>query len=209
MGTCGISSLDEIAYLDGIDDVDKTIKGVTNPGGTVTTGSGPSAVTSRKNGILVSIRAVANLKLCVYYLEHSKERVQRKPVASSINLIFVRSYRDQQQREVSFKKTSEDPVINDKTWPRTLETIKEYLASQYGGTGDTLDYVVRPDIGVKPEAEDPAEGYENVDQEMNARAPHTVRSFLNDMHKVWDIMSNICDKHSCFVYIKPDLRTRN
>jgi hypothetical protein len=37
-GTCGIDSLDEIAYLDGIEDVDTTIKGVTNPGGTVTTG---------------------------------------------------------------------------------------------------------------------------------------------------------------------------
>jgi hypothetical protein len=36
-GTCGIDSLDEISYLDGIDDVDTTIKGVTNPGGTVTT----------------------------------------------------------------------------------------------------------------------------------------------------------------------------
>jgi FlaG/FlaF family flagellin (archaellin) len=38
--TCGIDSLDEISYLDGIDDVDTTIKGVTNPGGTVTTGEG-------------------------------------------------------------------------------------------------------------------------------------------------------------------------
>jgi hypothetical protein len=37
-GTCGIDSLDDIAYLDGIEDVDTTIKGVTNPGGTVTTG---------------------------------------------------------------------------------------------------------------------------------------------------------------------------
>jgi hypothetical protein len=37
-GTCGIDSLDEIAYLDWIADVDTTIKGVTNPGGTVTTG---------------------------------------------------------------------------------------------------------------------------------------------------------------------------
>jgi hypothetical protein len=37
-GTCGIDSLDEIAYLDGIEDVDTTIKGVTNPVGTVTTG---------------------------------------------------------------------------------------------------------------------------------------------------------------------------
>jgi hypothetical protein len=42
--TCGIDSLDEIAYLDGIDDVDTTIKGVTNPGGTVTTGEGTSRV---------------------------------------------------------------------------------------------------------------------------------------------------------------------
>jgi hypothetical protein len=44
---------------------------------------------------------------------------------------------------------------------------------------------------------------------MTARAPHTGRPFVNDTRKVWDIMSNICDKHSCFVYIKPALRTRN
>jgi hypothetical protein len=64
-GTCGMDSLYEIAYLDGIDDVDTMIKGVTNPGGTVTTGEGTSRFTSRNNGIPVSIRAVANLKLCV------------------------------------------------------------------------------------------------------------------------------------------------
>jgi hypothetical protein len=66
-GNCGIDSLDEIAYLDGIDDVDTTIKGVTNLGGTVITGGVETAVTSRNNGITVSSRAVANLKLCVYY----------------------------------------------------------------------------------------------------------------------------------------------
>jgi hypothetical protein len=30
-GASGIDSLDEIRYLDGIDDIDTTIKGVTNP----------------------------------------------------------------------------------------------------------------------------------------------------------------------------------
>jgi hypothetical protein len=72
-----------------------------------------------------------------------------------------------------------------------------------------LYYVVRPDIAVKPEAEDPAEGYDTVDQEMTTRAPHTGQAFVDDMRKIWDIMSNICGKHSCFVYIKPDMRTRN
>jgi hypothetical protein len=72
-----------------------------------------------------------------------------------------------------------------------------------------LNYVVRPDIAVKYEAENPAENYETVDQEMTTRAPHTGRSFVDDRRKVWDIMSNICGKYYCFVYIKPDLRTRN
>jgi hypothetical protein len=137
------------------------------------------------------------------------ERFQRKPVPNAINLVLVRSYRYQQRHEVGFKKTAEEPEINDKDWPRTLEKIREYLASQYGVTGATLDYVVRAEIAVKPEAEDPPENYETVDQEMTARAPHTGRPFVNDMLKVWDIMSNICGKHSCFVYIKPALMTRN
>jgi hypothetical protein len=135
-GTCGIDSLDEIAYLDGIEDVDTNIKGVTNPGGTVTTGTGTTRVTSRNNGIPVSIRAVTNLKLCVYYLKHM-ERVQHPPATNAINLVLVRSYRDKQRHEVGFKKTAEDPESNDKDCPRTLEKIKEYIASQYGVTGAT------------------------------------------------------------------------
>jgi hypothetical protein len=137
------------------------------------------------------------------------ERFQRQPIPNVINLVLVRSYRDQQRHEVGFKNTAEEPEINDKDWPRTMKNIKDYLASQYGVTGATLDCVVRPEINVKPKAEDPAENYETVDQEMTARATHTGRSVVNDRRKVWDIMSNICGKYSCFVYIKPDVRTRN
>jgi hypothetical protein len=44
-GTYGIDYLDEIVYLDGINDVDTTIKGIMNPGGMAMTGTGSSAVT--------------------------------------------------------------------------------------------------------------------------------------------------------------------
>jgi hypothetical protein len=154
-GTCGINYLDDIAYLNGIDKMDTTIKGVTNFGGTVTTGTVITSVTSPNNGTPVSIRTLANLKLCVYYLKHM-ERVQSQLIANAINLVWFRSYCDQHRHEVGFKKTLEYPVINDKDWQITLETIRNDLASQYGITGDTLYYVVRPDIDVKPEAEDPA-----------------------------------------------------
>jgi hypothetical protein len=43
---------------------------------------------------------------------------------------------------------------------------------------------VRPDIAVKPESEDPAEGYYTVDQEMTARAPHNGQAFLYNRGKV-------------------------
>jgi hypothetical protein len=144
----------------------------------------------------------------MYYLKHI-ERFQREPVANAINLVLFRSYRDQQLHEVNFKKTAEEPVINDKDLPRTLRTINEYLASQYGGTGATLDFVARPYIEVKHEAEGPEDGYETVDQEMTARAPRMGRAFVNEKRKVWDNISNICGKHSCFVSVKPALRTRN
>jgi hypothetical protein len=55
----------EIAYLDGSEDVDAIIKGVTYLGGTVIAGEYTSRVTSHNNGTPVSIRAVGNLKLCV------------------------------------------------------------------------------------------------------------------------------------------------
>jgi hypothetical protein len=111
-GTCGIDSLGEIAYLDGSEDVDAMIKCVTNPGGTVTKVEVTSRATSRNNGIPVSSRAVANLKLCVYYLKHM-ERVQCQPIPNAINLVLVRSYHGQQRHEVGFKKTAEEHEIND------------------------------------------------------------------------------------------------
>jgi hypothetical protein len=103
---CGIDSLHEIAYLDGDHDMENTIKGVTSLGVTVTFGTVTKAMISRHNGIPVSIRAVANLNICVYYIKHM-ERVQRKPMVTAIDLELVRSYRAKQRYEASFKKTLE------------------------------------------------------------------------------------------------------
>jgi hypothetical protein len=44
---------------------------------------------------------------------------------------------------------------------------------------------------------------------MTVRAPHIGRECVDERRKVWEVMSNICGKQSCSVYIKPALRTRN
>jgi hypothetical protein len=45
MGTCVIDSFEEIAYLNGVDDVDTMIKGATSLLGTLKKRSGETAVT--------------------------------------------------------------------------------------------------------------------------------------------------------------------
>jgi hypothetical protein len=110
-GICAIDFMDEIAYLDGIDDVDTTVKRVTNKGVIFTTVTGTIEANSFNNGIPVSIQAVANLKIFVFYLKHM-ERVQCRTIANTINLVLVHSYCDQHYIEVGFKKTTEDNELH-------------------------------------------------------------------------------------------------
>jgi hypothetical protein len=137
------------------------------------------------------------------------ERVQRVPTADSITLEVVRGYREKQRYEDKFNKSAAEPDINDKDWTRTMESIQEYLAAQYGAKWSTLDYVIRKKVEVKSHASDPSENYDTVYLEMMARAPQSRRTFQDDKRKVWDILSNMCTKHPCWVYIKPAQKGKN
>jgi hypothetical protein len=78
-------------------------------------------------------------------------------MAASITLEVVRGYREQQRYEEKFKKIAVEPEINDKNWPWTMESIREYLAGQYGTKGSTLNYVMRQEVEVKSHDNDPSE----------------------------------------------------
>jgi hypothetical protein len=93
----------------------------------------------------------------VFYLKH-QARVTRVPTDGGITLEMVRSFKDQQRWKLDYKKTAVEPVINDKDWPRTLENIRDYLASILGVKGPPLAYVVRTDDEVPGAAEDPNDG---------------------------------------------------
>jgi hypothetical protein len=199
---CNMDSSDEAKWMDGEDDVGNMINQFNQPGGTVTCGTGNEAVTTPSVGLQVYLRDENNLKLCVYFLKHM-EMVHRVPTAASITLGMVHGYREQHRYAYSFNKTAVEPEINDKDWPRFMESIREYLAAQYGAKGSTLDYVIRQEVEVKPHAPDPSDNCNTVVLEMTAQAPHTGRTFQDDKRKVWDILSNMCAKHPCWVYIKP------
>jgi hypothetical protein len=102
----GVSSLEEIAYLD-VDEVEVLIKHLNRAGGSTTVGTGATAATSPHAGYAVYTRAESNSKLCVFYLKH-QERVSRDPTAGVITLTLVRGY----QTSRSGMRTSRRPRLN-------------------------------------------------------------------------------------------------
>jgi hypothetical protein len=92
--------------------------------------------------------------------------------------------------EENFKVTSEQPITNEKDWPRTMEAIHEFFGSVLGETGAPLAYVVRENVDIPPGTE-PSERYITVAEEMIARATHGNKAYANDSIEVWSYMVNI------------------
>jgi hypothetical protein len=96
----GMDSLNEVSFLDD-GDVDTLIKRVHHPGGTTTVGTGSESVTTPNMGFAVSIRAAANLKICVFYFNY-QTRVIHTPTVSLIDLDLIRGFHDQMKWEDSY-----------------------------------------------------------------------------------------------------------
>jgi hypothetical protein len=108
---------------------------------------------------------------------------------------MVRSFKDHQRCELDYKKNEVEPVISDKDWIRTLENIREYLATTLGVKGSPLVYVASTDVAVPEAAEGHAEGYLMLEQDIIHRAPHSGPAFRNDRCTAWNVMSKIRGQH--------------
>jgi hypothetical protein len=167
----GLDCLAEVGYLDD-DDAENLANRVTHSDGSNTVGTGMDAVTTANMGFTVSIRDDSNLHLCMFYLRHCT-RTPHTPNVALLDLDRVRGFHDQRKWEENFKKTTVEPVINDKDWPRALENIREFLVSILGDTRVPLAYVIQADHIVPLYATDPADTYLTVDQDMTYRAPYS------------------------------------
>ena len=202
MGDQGIDSLEELRVLDD-KEVESLCKVVRKPGGPTSTA-----------GTTVSLRAEANLKLAVYYLKYL-ERTSRQADASNITLVNVRSFRAHKQWELEHKDVAA-PTINMKDWPKTIQSLVEYLKGCLGVTKIPLAYVIRDEPGVFP---DPQGGHATRQQELIARAPilagggstHSpfTQTYLDDRSKVWELLSALTRDLECWSYVMPAQKNRD
>jgi hypothetical protein len=191
----GINTLEEVVFLND-NAIDSLVKQLWCPGGMI---AGPTIVGGAAQGNpgplvsnpgqSVSIRAATNLKLAVFYLRH-QVRISRIVAPASVSLTVVRRLRSTKEYEENFKVTADQPIMNEKDWPRTMEAIREFFGSVLGETGVPLAYAVRENVEIPP-GTDPSEGYITVAEEMIARAPRGNQAYANESMEVWSYMANI------------------
>jgi len=203
IGEQGIDTLEELRVLDD-KEVESLCKVVRKPGGT-----------STMTGTVVSLRAEANLKMAVYYLKYL-ERTSRPADTNNITLKSVRALRTHKQWEAEHKDVTA-ATISMKDWPKTIQSLVEYLKGCLGVTKIPLAYVIRDEAGIFPE---PPGGYTTRQQELIARAPNLAvgsagmantftQTYLDDRSKVWELLSAITRDLECWSYVMPAQKTRD
>jgi len=211
-----INSLDEIRILRD-SEVENLCKVIRCPGGTLPAAD-PDAPAVPNPGINVSLRAENNLKLAAFCWLRHQVRVSREVTPADITLDSVRSIIELRDAEEGYKASKDDyPTIDAKNWPKTIETIDEFLRGRLGEHHIPLAYVVR-DVVELPALPDPSMNYATVQDEMIRRAPHgrlvagawvADPIFVTNREKVWDIMAKITRDHACWTYVKPAQRNRD
>jgi hypothetical protein len=86
-------------------------------------------------GIPVSQRSVMNIKLLVFWLKIQR-RISRIPVIGEVSVALVRQWRDESVFKYDFEVTMNQPFIDEKDWPKTIEKISEFLAAPHGEQGN-------------------------------------------------------------------------
>jgi len=201
----GLDSLNEIRLLTD-DEIESLCKVVRRPGGTI---PGPNVGDAPVNnpGTPINLRAENHLKLLAFFLRH-QERVSLTTQVADITLDAIRALRELRDFESTYKAPDDPPAINAKDWPKTMESIHEYLRSFLGDHKIPLAYVVRKDENIP--VNDQMTEYPTVQDAMIARAKHfTVAAngtktpdpvYINNREKVYEIIAKMTREHSCWTY---------
>jgi hypothetical protein len=182
-----------VEFLSSYDD--KAVKtlcaALRKPGGTV---GGRGAAQVPNPGVYVSTRAELALTAACFMALHY-DRTKRTLTAADITLVNIERYKrykvseeNHKEPDVTMKLSKPDKIIDFiDEWP-------ENLALFNGQNARPLGYVIRKDVEVPDEANDPAFGlvnskYTSLRDEITARADHTAPQYHVDNARVFELLN--------------------
>ena len=193
---------------------------------------GLNAAGVRDEGIKTSSKAQTNFGLMCYYLNHLTKRADRSTTWPAITLAVVKSMKPQMLQEATAKDPTVVPTIDFKNWPRTMESLENYIRGHMGVDKTPLTYATRVNLFPPRAADDPPFGavdsvYNSNDEEIIARhrivdasvATVTVEehekngpfeeNFRTDNTRLWELLSNVLAETDANVVLKPYKKLRN
>ena len=139
--------------------IEKLCKIIRRPGGTMpnpNAGIAGQPATINNPGVLVSLIGQTNMKLASFWL-HYQELTSRLVTPADITLPNLRSIKSLKEWHDNHKSNPDPPegIVDAANWPKTIESIKEYLKICVGVNGVPLAYVVRKEPTVPPQTPTP------------------------------------------------------
>ena len=180
---------------------------IANPAYVQVGGIYPVGVNSyiRNNGTPVSLVDENNLKLEVFYLKYMN-LVSGPVLVSEVTVLKIKTVASLHKFERYYEPKEGSMVIDSKNWVKTLEDIYEFLYQRLGTTSkNPLAYVIRESPEVKPTADNPVTNYDNQEDELIARIPHSNKTgakvdYKMDNRVVWHCIYEATKDKSCFTH---------
>ena len=214
----GMDDLGELGLLTD-DEVEALCKLVRSPGGMIANPTGRGAQIAAP-GCGVSMRAITNLKLACYFIRH-QTRTSRMYTPATVTLARVRELRPLKDEELAYKVPTDKVSIDDKNWPKTLESLQIWISKHLGVTKAPLGYVIRNDV-TAPEDPDLRTGqhrsqYGSHHEEMLARCPHYLdrralhfsEVYTSNNVAVWGLISATFKSHPAWTVVMTFQRSRD
>ena len=195
---------------------------------------GVNAAGVRDPGIKTSSKAQTNFGLMCYFINHVTKRADCTLGWAQVTLAQVKSMKPQMLLEATAKDPVVVPTIDMKNWPRTMESMENYIRGFLGVDKTPLTYATRVALFPPRAADDPIFGtagsvYSSVDKEIISRHRIVDRSvasvgvtvkehekdgpwdesFMTDNTRLWEILSGIFGETDANVILKPHKKSQN
>jgi len=187
-------------------DLDGLAKNLRNPGGMIDApGAVQGAPQIRHPGFPVSVHAISNIYVLRVVLKHF-QHIQRVVVAPTITEEWIEEWKFLVDfyKDVSKKKSVDEdlPKITMSDWAKTKEKIINHFSEVYSKEGIPLAYLLREEVEVPQEADDPQDDYEDDHvKELIARAAHTGAHYRADNRRLCRDLKKLCADTPAYTHI--------
>jgi hypothetical protein len=190
------------------EDISTLCSALRRPGGMV---NDANNVLIRNPGIPVSALAERRFKIVIYLARLFERRINRTLTPVMITVAEIRNAQTLMERDAAHSNPTDIAKIGDtKAMMEFLEDPDSYLSNYTGEDNVPFPYIYRPNVTPPVEGDDARINYLSVEDEMIARAPHTLPAYNIDNAALAKVLKEmVVDFKDAITWARDSFRSRD